>query len=113
MSDGAYGSPCILADGTAIDVSMRGYDKLSSTLETEKKDLETVDSELFNQWIGRAGNSFFFASQKAEKNMNNIITRYKNMSSALNQTNTRFNSSDTTASGNILIAPTSQSGVDN
>lgn len=111
MPDGAYGSPCILADGTAVDVSMRGYDKLSSALETEKKDMETVDTELHNLWMGSAGNNFFFASQRAEKNMDNIITRYKNMSSALGQTNARFGSSDLTVSGNILIDPTAiQSG---
>ncbi|MCR5671307.1 MAG: WXG100 family type VII secretion target [Butyrivibrio sp.] len=105
MGNGAYGSPMIMADGTPIDVSIRGFDKLSDLLNTEKGDLETVDDELCNLWMGTAGDSFYNASYTAEKKMANLITRYKNMSSALDETRVGFGETDTAVSGNIIIKP--------
>ncbi len=95
----------IIADEKATASSSTGFDTLSTEQSEEEQSLEQADDNLYQMWVGAAGDNFRYASYTIELMLKEIAKRHHNTSEALNETLTRFSFLD----GELSSSLTSES----
>ena len=84
-----------------IEKSINDFNELFSDMDEKKTTMAEKDQSLYSAWFGTAGDTFKLASYSLENGLGDLITRQQNAAAALDQTNQRFSSTDSTLQNDI------------
>ena len=100
----------IINDTEITVATATSYIELTSDETTALKSLYEVDDDLMKFWLGEGGDAFEKLAGEIEKRLDDMTTFTMNSSTALDESKTNFDGTDTDRQGSLDVSVTGQGG---